>query len=143
MSLGLTAVTNPIPATFARAIPTGTKIETIGRPDAVEAFVTDADALKGLSAGDIADAVAIDPSATGFTVIEFPSSSVAYVASPVFRPIDEYPGFVGGGQTAGGAPEWVVPNGELPEGTIMRTIPPEPLGPVEAAPEPVIDIPIM
>lgn len=52
-------------------------------------------------------------------VIEFSTPSEG-LASPVFR---SNPGFVGGGLTSGGAPEFVIPNGPIPPGattTIIR-----------------------
>lgn len=82
------------------------------------------------------DLLRIKADATGYRVIEFPSSSSENIASPVFRSNE---GFVGGGRTGGGAPEWVVKNGPIPEGASVRPVPPD-IGPVETAPEPIIDI---
>ena len=52
-------------------------------------------------------------------LIEFPTPSEG-LASPVFR---TNPGFVGGGQTAGGASEFVIPNGSIPPGATIRIVP--------------------
>lgn len=52
---------------------------------------------------------------TGF---DTPASGLA---SPVFR---TNPGFVGSGLTSGGAREFVVPNGPIPGGALMRTVGP-------------------
>ncbi|NKC15605.1 MAG: hypothetical protein GKR94_26430 [Gammaproteobacteria bacterium] len=41
------------------------------------------------------------------------------MASLVFR---NNPGFVGGGRTAGGAPEFVIPNGPVPAGATTRAV---------------------
>ena len=41
------------------------------------------------------------------------------IASTVFR---NNPGFVGGGRTAGGAPEFVIPNGPVPAGATTRLV---------------------
>jgi Novel toxin 10 len=54
-----------------------------------------------------------------YQVIEFPTPSSG-LASPVNR-LD--PGFIGGGRTAGGAREFVLPNGPIPPGATIRTVP--------------------
>jgi Novel toxin 10 len=60
------------------------------------------------------------PSPSGFQVIEFPTPEG--IASPINR---TNPGFVGGGKTAGGLPEYTVPNGPIPKNATTRTVPPE------------------
>lgn len=55
----------------------------------------------------------IPESEYGFKIIEFSSQGIDGFASPINR---FNPGFVGGGVTAGGAPEFVIPNMALPEG---------------------------
>ena len=57
--------------------------------------------------------------AGGFQVIEF-STPGEVLASPVIR---TNPGVVGGGQTAGGASEFVIPNGPIPPGASIRLVP--------------------
>lgn len=69
--------------------------------------------LRGLSNAQIAEKLSIPEVPGGFKVIEFPSSSANGIASPVNRTNN---GFVMGGQTAGGAAEFVVPNGPIPIG---------------------------
>ncbi len=53
-------------------------------------------------------------------MIEFPSGNVSGIASPVNR---TDPGFIGGGRTAGGAREFVIPNGAIPAGSSARIVP--------------------
>ena len=53
-------------------------------------------------------------------MIQFPTPEEG-LASPVFR---SNPGFVGGGYTAGGAPEFVVPNGPIPPGATTTIVGP-------------------
>lgn len=81
-------------------------------------FVTAADDIRGLNAKEIAERLTIPESSTGFRVIEFKTPRSG-IASPVNR---SDPGFVGGGRTAGGAREFVVPNGQIPAGANTRVI---------------------
>jgi hypothetical protein len=53
-----------------------------------------------------------DPT-TPFKIIEFESDSISGIASPVNR---KHPGFVQGGRTRGGAPEFVIANQMIPKG---------------------------
>jgi len=106
-------VANPVSNTLARVVPKGLNPTTLGKAGDLDVFVTNASELKGLSNAQIADKLATPEVPGGFNVIEFPSSSVDGIASPVFR-INN--GFVGGGQTAGGAAEFVIPNGPIPTG---------------------------
>ncbi|MCH9692101.1 MAG: hypothetical protein K0U59_08595, partial [Gammaproteobacteria bacterium] len=109
---------NPVPSKLARVVPGNVNPKTLGKTDDV--FVTDASALKGLNSKQIADKLTIPQSSTGFKVIEFPSSNVSGIASPINR---TNPGFIQGGRTAGGAPEFVIPNGPIPAGATTRVAP--------------------
>ena len=134
-AVGLTvSPANAIPATFARVVPGSGPLTSLAKPGESEAWVTDAKLLRGLSASKIQDLLRIRPDATGYRVIEFPSSSASNIASPVFRPNE---GFVGGGKTGGGAPEWVIRNEPIPEGATIRTVPPD--FPVEIEPGVMIE----
>jgi len=89
----------------------------LGRTDDV--FVTDASALKGLNSQQIAQKLTIPESASGFKIIEFPSKGVSGIASPINR---ANPGFVQGGRTAGGAPEFVIPNAPVPANSVIKVV---------------------
>ena len=110
------SIANPVPGALARVVPGHVNPKTLGTT--ADVFVTDAKALKGLNAKQIADKLTIPQGSSGFKVIEFPTPSSG-IASPVFR---NNPGFVGGGRTAGGAPEFVIPNGPLPAGATTRVV---------------------
>lgn len=106
-------ITNPVPQRLARVV--DTKFEstpTLGSPNSLEAFVTAADDIKGITnSTDLAKRLTLVDNAgnlrTGpFSIIEF-DTPVAGIASPVFR---DNPGFIHGGLTAGGAREFVLPN---------------------------------
>ncbi|QMW16295.1 hypothetical protein H3302_18610 [Pseudoalteromonas sp. MT33b] len=114
-----TAVASKVPAMLARVVPNGIPLNSLGALGSKDVFVTDAKALEGLSSNEIADALTIPQSSIGFSVIEFPSSSVSGIASPIAR---DNPGFVQGGQTAGGVPEFVIPNGKLQENATIRQV---------------------
>jgi hypothetical protein len=92
---------------------------TLRRPGQPDVFVTAADDIAGMSPSQIAERLTIRPSES-FTVIEFPTPSEG-LASPVLR---SDPGFVGGGRTAGGAREFVLPNGVIPPGSSARRVGP-------------------
>ncbi|WP_369124724.1 MULTISPECIES: polymorphic toxin type 10 domain-containing protein [unclassified Pseudomonas] len=94
-------------------MPSGLNPTNFAKPGDLDAFVTNASELRGLSNAQIAERLTIPEIPGGFRVIEFPSSSVDGIASPVFR---TNPGFVQGGKTAGGAAEFVIPNGPIPSG---------------------------
>jgi RHS repeat-associated protein len=117
---GTSGISNPVPSTLARVIPDGIDANSLGAPGARDVFVTAADDIAGMTAPQIANQLTIPNSATGFRIIEF-ATPQAGVASPVFR---MNPGFVGGGRTAGGAREFVVPNGPIPAGATIRTVAP-------------------
>jgi hypothetical protein len=116
---GLVASTNDIPATFARVVPGHLNPTTLAKAGEADAFVTDATAVRGLNAAQISERLGIPESPSGYKVIEFPSSRVSGVASPINR---MNPGFVGRGVTSGGAPEYVVPNGPIPEGAVTTEV---------------------
>jgi len=118
-SLATRGVTNPIPSRLARVIPGNVKPTTLGRPGSGDAFVTAADDIAGLNPAQLAERLTIPQSRT-FTVIEF-DTPASGLASPVFR---NNPGFVGGGRTAGGAREFVLPNGPIPEDALIRLVGP-------------------
>jgi RHS repeat-associated protein len=108
-----------LPTTLARVIPADIPATTLGAPGAADVFVTTPEALEGLDAAGIAQKLSIPESPSGFNIIRFATPEEG-LASPVFR---TNPGFVGGGYTAGGAPEFVVPNGPIPSGATFTTVP--------------------
>ncbi|NJR42025.1 MAG: hypothetical protein HC767_04590 [Akkermansiaceae bacterium] len=116
-------VANPVPTTMARVVP-DTPITrasgTLCRTGADDVFVTAANDIRGLNAQQIAERLTIPQSPTGFRVSTFPTPSSG-VASPILRPD---PGFIGGGRTAGGAREFVIPNGPIPLGANTTVIGP-------------------
>jgi RHS repeat-associated protein len=109
-SLSQTAggITNPVPPMLARVIPGEGPFLTLGLggPDV---YVTDPAAIEGMSPAEIWRRLKIEQSDT-YSVIQFPTPAQG-VASPILR---NDPGFVGGGLTGGGAPEFVIPNGQIP-----------------------------
>ena len=104
---------------MARVIPNGIRATTLAPAGEADAFVTTPEAIEGLDAAGIAKRLGIPESPNGFQIIQFPTPKEG-LASPVFR---DNPGFVGGGQTSGGAPEFVVPNGPIPPGATITTVP--------------------
>ena len=90
---------------------------TLGPPGRTDVFVTAADDIAGLSPAQIAERLTI-PQSSSFTVIEFPTPAQG-LASPILR---TDPGFVGRGFTAGGAREFVLPNGPVPAGAATRVV---------------------
>lgn len=118
VSIAAETVANPVPSTLARVIPGSVNPTTLGRAGASDVFVTAADDIAGMNAAQIQQRLAIQPSST-YQVIEFPTPSSG-LASPVNR-FD--PGFIGGGRTAGGAREFVLPNGPIPPRATIRTVP--------------------
>jgi hypothetical protein len=93
------------------------KATTLGRPGAADVFVTAAEDIAGMNPAQIAERLAI-PESESFTVIEFETPAEGLV-SPVFR---TNPGFVSRGVTAGGAREFVVPNGPVPADAVIRVV---------------------
>jgi hypothetical protein len=114
--LATRGLTNPIPSRLARVIPGNVKPSTLGRPGSGDVFVTAADDIAGLNPAQIAGRLTI-PNSKRFTVIEF--NTPPGLASPINR---TNPGFVGGGRTAGGAREFVLPNGSVPEDALIRAV---------------------
>jgi hypothetical protein len=119
-------INNPIPGAFVRVLPTsalppGASPATPGRPGAVDVLVSAAEDVRGRGAAGIAQRLAIPPDSeySEYFVIEFPSTSVVGVGSPINRPD---PGCVGRGLTAGGAREFVTPDGPLPNGAVVRIV---------------------
>jgi hypothetical protein len=111
--------TLPVPKRFARVVPGDVVAPTtLAPPTAADAFVADAAEIQGMNAQQLADALAIEPSSSGFQVIEFSSEGLS-VASPVAR---SNPRFIGGGVTAGGVREFVIPNGPIPAGAVTRFV---------------------
>ncbi|MEQ9110675.1 MAG: polymorphic toxin type 10 domain-containing protein [Rhodospirillaceae bacterium] len=116
----LKGIANNVPETFARVVPDNIQPSSLGPPGADDVFVTDARSLDGLDAAGIQQTLTIAPSPTGgYSIIEFPSAGVEGVASPINR---TNPGFTGGGTTAGGAPEFVMPNGPIPSNATIRQV---------------------
>ena len=113
-------VANPVPDRLARVVPGGTSPTTLGRAGQADVFVTSASAIEGMGSAQLSKGLGIPSSANGFSVIEFSTNRVSSIASPINR---TNPGFVGGGRTSGGLPEFVVPNGSIPEGATVRTVP--------------------
>ncbi|TQE92839.1 MAG: hypothetical protein FKY71_18960 [Spiribacter salinus] len=107
-------VNNPVPSRTARVVDAEVldDAQRLGPPRADDAFVTSADDLAGASSSDeIARRLTLLDSqgqlrSGPFGIIEFDTPSSG-IASPIFR---NNPGFTGFGQTAGGAPEFVLPN---------------------------------
>jgi len=112
-------LTNQIPTRMARVVPGEVNPTMLGRPGSADVFVTAADDIAGMNPAQVAERLTI-PQSRSFTVIEFPRPAEG-VASPVLR---SNPGFVGGGRTAGGAREFVIPNGPVPEGAVIRRVEP-------------------
>ena len=111
-------IANPVSDTLARVVPGDVDASTLGAPGASDVFVTNASEISGLDAGGLAQKLTI-PEESSYKVIEFPTDSVSGISSPINR---MNPGFVGGGQTAGGASEFVIPNGPIPEGANIRIV---------------------
>jgi RHS repeat-associated protein len=111
-------VANPVSGTLARVVPGRINPTALGKAGDADVFVTNASELRGLSASQIAQKLSI-PESSSFRVLEFPSRNVEGIASPINR---TNPGFVGGGRTAGGASEFVVPNGPIPPGAVSTIV---------------------
>ncbi len=105
-------VANAVPTRLARVVPEEFGgAPTLGRPGTPDVFVTAANDLAGISTSNgIAERLTLlspdgKPIPGPFRVLEF--DTPAGIASPIRR---TNPGFVGGGRTAGGAREFVIPN---------------------------------
>jgi hypothetical protein len=71
-----------------------------------------------MTPGQIADGLTIPPSSS-VTVIEFPTAR----RGVGFRRCSErILGLLAGGRTAGGAREFVLPNGRIPDGSLVRRV---------------------
>lgn len=116
---GVTGVSNAVPARLARVIPGRGPFPTLGPPGRADVFVTAAEDIAGCNAAQLAERLAIPQNST-FTVIEFATPPQG-LASPILR---SDPLFVGGGLTAGGAREFVLPNGPIPPDAIIRLVGP-------------------
>jgi hypothetical protein len=111
--LAAEGVTNEIPTEMARVVPAdfaGTA--TLGAPTASEAWVTAASDIEGItSSTELAERLTLVDSSgqviTGARAVITFDTVTEGLASPVARGA---PGFVGGGITAGGAREFVMPN---------------------------------
>ena len=111
-------VANPIPETFARVVGGSEAPTALGLPHRSDVFVTDAKVLEGLNSSQISDLLTIDPRSS-YTIIEFPSKGISGISTPINR-VDQ--GFIGGGRTAGGAPEFAIPNGPIPNNAITKIV---------------------
>jgi hypothetical protein len=86
--------------------------QTLAGPEAIEAFVTSSNDIAGINTGiGLAERLTLVDNSDnlipgGRAIIEFDAPTTG-LASPVFRTNS---GFIGGGQTAGGAREFVLPN---------------------------------
>ena len=103
------ALRNPVPPTLARVIPADISAKALGLPTDTHVFVTAPADIKGLNAVEIAKKLTIPESKSGFKVIEFKTPEG--ISSP-FK--SDKPGFIGTGQTQGGAREFVIPNRKIP-----------------------------
>jgi hypothetical protein len=114
-------VTNPLPKTqrFARAVPedVARKIEagftnvTLARPGDPDVFITAAEDLARYRTQSAVESRLALPSGPQRAVVTFKYDwEAGGIASPILR---NYPEFIGGGITAGGAREWVIPNRPL------------------------------
>ncbi|MCW5831287.1 MAG: hypothetical protein KIS78_02370 [Labilithrix sp.] len=110
-------INNPIPRTLTRVIGGDLSVPTLGRPGAADVFVTAAEDIAGMNPAQIAERLTIPKSST-FTVYTFAAPAEG-LASPILR---SDPGFVGRGLTAGGAREYVLPNGPIPVGAVRTVV---------------------
>lgn len=111
-------ISNPIPLKLARVVPNnGETITMLGRSTELDVFVTASSDIKGMNAAQISKRLAISESSTGYKVFEF--DPLQGIATPINR---KNPGFIGGGKTAGGAREFVVPNQSIPKNAIVKNI---------------------
>ncbi|WP_345026717.1 polymorphic toxin type 10 domain-containing protein, partial [Ravibacter arvi] len=111
-------VTNSVPSKLARVIPVEAgDVKTLGAPGSADVFVTAAQDIKGLGSAEISKKLTIPPSTSGFQIYEF--ATPQGIASPINR---SNPGFVGGGRTAGGAREFVIPNQNVPKDAVKRIV---------------------
>jgi len=113
---------NPLPGTrrFARAVPkdVATLIDagctdiTLAKPEDPDVFITAAEDLaRYRSQSSVERRLGLPPGQRAVVTFNL-DVDVAGIASPIRR---NYPEFVGGGRTRGGAREWVIPNRPLNE----------------------------
>jgi len=121
------AVRNPIPRSFARAVEIAdpddiAKIRRrilpdwlthLGAPGSTDVFITAAADIRHIkTAKGLAKRLTLldqigNLKQGPFVIFEFDLDRSVSIATPILR---NYPGFVGGGRTLGGAREFVVPN---------------------------------
>ena len=92
--IAMSRIANPVSNTLARVVPGNVQPSQLGLTDDV--FVTNASELEGLTAEQIAQKLTIPNSASGFKIIEFPTSSVSGIATPINRanPVERQIGIV-------------------------------------------------
>ena len=104
-------LSNPEPLRLARVISGNVNVTSLGRPGASDVYVTAADDIIDVkNSKQLSERLTIPNSDSGFSVYEFKTPESG-IASPFDR---NDPGFIGGGRTAGGAREFVIPNGPIP-----------------------------
>jgi hypothetical protein len=110
---GVGGIANSVPSRMARVVPAEfANGSRLAAPNASEAWITAADDLAGITTSrGLAERLTLVDDAGNLipgprAVIEF-DTPASGIASPVFR---SDPGFIGGGRTAGGAREFVIPN---------------------------------
>lgn len=115
-------ITNPVPDRVVRAV--GLKdglnpedVKTLGLPGDEDVFVTGVSDIADMNASQIAQRLTIPESDCGYMLIEFDTPEG--IATPVDR---TNPGFVGNGRTAGGAREFVDPNGPIPQNATITIV---------------------
>ena len=91
----------------------GKSVNLSSYPGASEAFITTSEALpRGLSRKELAEMLTIyEKNVGGILRFKLEEGSLRNLATPYNRL--EMPGFINGGKTAGGLPEFVVPNHEI------------------------------
>jgi hypothetical protein len=118
-----------LPERLARVVPAEfAESATLAGPGATDAMVTSASDIAGINTGaGLAQRLTLLDSSGNLipgarAIIEFDTPAEG-LASPVFR---SNPGFMGGGQTAGGASEYVLPNLPLNQlqNVTIRIVPP-------------------
>jgi len=111
-------IANVVPDKVARVVPIDAgDIQTLSSPSEIDVFVTAAQDIQGLGASEIAKKLTIPNSGSGFQIFEF--ATPTGIASPINR---TNPGFIGGGRTAGGAREFVIPNQVIPKDANKRIV---------------------
>jgi len=114
---GTSGIRNRVPSRGARVIEGDQDFPTLGPPGQKDVFVTAASDIKGLNAQGLSKRLTI-PESIRFTVYEFDMPTEG-IASPVNR---SNPGFIGRGRTQGGAREFVIPNGPIPQNATKKVV---------------------